>query len=77
MKRRDADEGHKHAIGGAVYSLHPAYGKHVPCLICACHKHFVGATWEEAGADFDAHLDGEDVPDPPKPKAVRARARRR
>lgn len=54
--KREESDGETHAIGGAVYSLRPEYGRHVPCLECECGANFHGSTWEEAGAEYDAHL---------------------
>ncbi len=72
-KRRDVDDGTKHAVDGACYSLRPEYNRHVPCLACACGQQFCGATWEDAGIAYDEHLDGEE---PEAPAAKKTRRKR-
>ncbi len=49
-----ADEGHG-PIACYVDAL-----RHLLVLECACGERCEGDTWEEAGAEMDAHLDGED-----------------
>lgn len=59
-KKKAANDGRPapevHEIGAACYSLRPEWGRHVPALICSCHRSFYGETWEEAGAKYDRHL---------------------
>lgn len=43
-----------HGIDGAVYQRTAAGLE--PCLFCTCGFTARAATWEEAGAELDAHL---------------------
>jgi hypothetical protein len=51
-----AKEEQEHGPEQAAYML-TGPGPYQPTIICACGEAFSGGTWEEAGAEFDIHME--------------------
>lgn len=42
----------------ACYSVTNEYGmRYVPTFLCSCGRRYSGLSWEDAGHDYDLHLD--------------------
>lgn len=53
----EAEDGEEHAVDGAAYRREIT--GLMPTLFCRCAHEASGATWAEAGAAYDAHLQGD------------------